>query len=82
MQAIPQQAGDMSVNDEELVSRFKAGDEASFDALVIRHRTYAYRLAYRLLGRHEDADDLAQEAFLRAYKSLHRFRGESRFHTW
>ena len=82
MQAIPQQAGDMSVNDEELVTRFKAGDEASFDALVIRHRTYAYRLAYRLLGRHEDADDLAQEAFLRAYKSLHRFRGESRFHTW
>ncbi len=82
MKSVPRQAGDPSISDEELVARFKAGNEASFDALVVRHRASAYRLAYRLMGRHEDADDLAQEAFLRAYRSLHRFRGESRFRTW
>ncbi len=82
MQAVPQQASDPSTSDEELVTRFKAGNEASFDALVVRHRTFVYRLAHRLTGRHEDADDLAQDAFLRAYRSLHRFRGESLFRTW
>jgi RNA polymerase sigma-70 factor (ECF subfamily) len=71
-----------SETDEQLVARFQAGDEAAFDALVVRHRAAIYCLAHRLTGRHEDADDLAQEAFLRAYRGLHRFRGESRFRTW
>jgi RNA polymerase sigma-70 factor (ECF subfamily) len=82
MEAAPGSLELPSETDEQLVARFQAGDEAAFDALVVRHRAATYRLAHRLTGRHEDADDLAQEAFLRAYRGLHRFRGESKFRTW
>jgi RNA polymerase sigma-70 factor (ECF subfamily) len=68
--------------DLALVRRFQAGDERAFDLLVLDHRREVYRLAYRLLGNHADADDLAQEAFLRAYRSLGKFRGDSAFRTW
>lgn len=69
-------------SDEQIVDRFKNGDESAFDALVLRHRNAVYRLAFRLMGTHADADDLAQDAFLRAYLGLRRFRGESLFGTW
>ncbi len=69
-------------SDAELVARFKGGDESAYDGLVARHRMAIYRIAFRLTGRHEEADDLAQEAFLRAYRALARFRGESTFRTW
>ncbi len=82
MEAAPQPAGSRATDDEDLVNRFRAGDETAFDALVDRHRRAVYRLAYRMTGRHEDADDLSQEAFLRMYTALHRFRGESSFRTW
>lgn len=68
--------------DQELVRRFQSGDEDAFDRLVELHRRDVYRLAFRLLGSHADADDLAQEAFLRVYRSLARFRGDSTFRTW
>jgi RNA polymerase sigma-70 factor (ECF subfamily) len=73
---------DSSLQDRELVRRFQAGDEGAFDRLVQEHQREVYRLAFRLLGNHADADDLAQEAFLRAYRSLTRFRGDSTFRTW
>lgn len=73
---------DPAARDSELVRRFQAGEEHAFDLLVEGHRRDVYRLAYRLLGNHADADDLAQEAFLRAYRSLSRFRGDSSFRTW
>lgn len=73
---------DLSAKDRELVLRFQSGDESAFDRLVEVHRRETYRLAYRLLGNHADADDLAQDAFLRAYRSLKRFRGDSSFRTW
>ena len=69
-------------SDEELVARFQGGDESAYDELVMRHRRGIYRLAHRLMGSHEDADDLCQEAFLRAYRALGRFRGEALFRTW
>ena len=69
-------------SDEQVVARFQGGDESAFDELVRRHRRAAYRLAHRLTGGHADADDIAQEAFLRAYRSLGRFRGEASFRTW
>ena len=72
---------DRQDNDERLVARFLQGDESAFDSLVVRHRQGVYRLAYRLLGGHEEADDVAQEAFLRAYRSLRGFRGEATFRT-
>ena len=68
--------------DERLVERFKRGDESAFDELVHRHRERIYRAAWRVAGNHAEADDLAQESFLRAYRSLSGFRGESRFLTW
>jgi len=73
---------DRNERDLALVRRFQAGDERAFDLLVEEHRREVYRLAYRLLGNHADADDLAQEAFLRGYRFLGRFRGESTFRTY
>jgi RNA polymerase sigma-70 factor (ECF subfamily) len=69
-------------SDEDLVDRFQQGDEIAFDDLVRRHRAMVYRAAWRLTGSHAEADDLAQEAFLRAYRALGGFRRESRFGTW
>lgn len=68
--------------DARLVERFRSGDERAFDELVHRHRQAVYRVAWRLTGNHADADDLAQEAFVRACRSLAGFRGESQFRTW
>lgn len=69
-------------SDGSLVARFQEGDESAFDELVARHRRMVYRLAYRLVGSHEDADDLSQEAFIRVYRGLPGFRGEAAFRTW
>ena len=66
----------------ELVARAKAGDEEAFGLLVESHSRDLFRLAYRLTGSRENADDVVQEAFLRAYRSLHRFDSRSRFGTW
>ena len=68
--------------DERLVERFRGGDESAFEELVHRHRERIYRAAWRVAGDHAEADDLAQESFVRAYRSLAGFRGESRFLTW
>ena len=66
----------------DLVSQAKAGDRRAFDQLVrITHRD-AYALALRLLGNSEDARDVVQDAYLRAYRGIGRFRGEARFSTW
>jgi len=73
---------DPNQRDLDLVRRFQAGDESAFDRLVETHRRDLYRLAYRLAGNHADADDMAQETFLRIYRSLGRFRRESSFRTW
>jgi RNA polymerase sigma-70 factor (ECF subfamily) len=69
-------------SDGKLVARFLQGDGSAFDELVLRHRRAVYRLAYRLLRNHEEADDVSQEAFLRAYRALPGFRGDATFRTW
>jgi RNA polymerase sigma-70 factor (ECF subfamily) len=69
------------MSDEALVKRFHQGDEEAFDELVERHRRRVYGLVCRVAGPPE-ADDLAQEVFLAAYRSLQGFRGESTFSTW
>jgi RNA polymerase sigma-70 factor (ECF subfamily) len=66
----------------DLVRAAKAGDRAAFDELVRATYADAYTLAFRLTGNEEDARDVVQEAYLRAYKSLKRFRGDAQFTTW
>ena len=66
----------------EQVRAAKAGDRSAFDELVRATYTDTYTLAFRLTGNEEDARDVVQEAYLRAYKSLKRFRGDAQFTTW
>lgn len=68
--------------DELLVERAKRGDVEAFEQLISQHERTVYNIAYRLTGNHEDANDVAQEAFLRAFSSLPDFRGDSSFATW
>jgi RNA polymerase sigma-70 factor (ECF subfamily) len=68
--------------DFEVVQRVLAGETAAFDVLVRQYQHEIYRLAYRMTRNAEDARDLAQEAFIQAYRSLASFRGQSRFSTW
>lgn len=70
------------VDDAELVARAREGDSDAFGTLVDRHRTAAYRAALVVLRSHADAEDAVQEAFVAAYRHLHRFRGDSAFCTW
>ena len=70
------------VSDEELVTRAQAGDQESFNQLVNRWERPIYALAYRTLGREEDARDVVQEAFLRAFRGLKGFKGQAKFSSW
>lgn len=72
----------MQPADDILINRSKNGDLEAFELLVKRYENKVYTVAYRFLGNHADASDLAQEAFLRLYQSLPGFRGESGFMTW
>lgn len=67
---------------DELVARAQAGERGAFDELVRRTHADTYTLAYRLCGNEEDARDVVQDAYLRAFKGLKRFRGDAQFTTW
>lgn len=71
-----------ALDDGALASAAAAGAREAFDVIVERHRRAVYRLCYRFAGNHEDASDLAQEVFIRAYRGLPRFKGESALGTW
>jgi len=72
------------VPDDEtaLVVRSRTGDTRAFDRLVETHQDRIYHLAYRITGNHADAQDAAQEAFVKAYRSLGAFRAQAAFSTW
>lgn len=72
----------MASTDDELVARSMGGDLDSFNQLVARWERPIYALAYRVLGREEDARDVCQEAFLRAFRALKGFKGEAKFSSW
>lgn len=73
----------MTVEEEQrLVQQARGGDVAAFEALVRAHEATVYRLALRQLGSREDAEDAAQEVFLKAYTSIRNFRGDSKLSVW
>src|SRR5262245_62451264 len=72
----------MTWTDEELVARSIGGDADSFNELVVRWERPIYALAYRTIGREDDARDVCQETFLRAYRALPGFRGQAKFSSW
>lgn len=65
-----------------LIRERQATDIADFDRIVDLHRKQVYGLAYQLTGNHEDADDISQEVFIRAYRSIRKFRGKAKISTW
>ena len=71
-----------AAEDRETIAASQRGDREAFDRLVERYQRDVYRLCYRYVNNHHDASDLAQESFLKAYRAIGRFRGESAFSTW
>jgi RNA polymerase sigma-70 factor (ECF subfamily) len=70
------------LEEREAIEACLGGDASAFDALVIRHQKAIQRVCYRFTGNTEDAADLTQEVFVKAYRSLSKFRGTSAFSTW
>ncbi len=71
-----------SQEDRVLIERFKSGDETAFGKLVEKHAGRAYQIAYSILGSRQDAEEVAQDVFIRIYRALPKFRGDSEFTTW
>ncbi len=78
-EATPAQA---DVSELDLVERCQAGDTEAFDELVTRYRTRIFGMIYNMVHSEQDAWDLAQDSFVKAWKSIKRFRGHSSFYTW
>jgi RNA polymerase sigma-70 factor (ECF subfamily) len=70
------------LDDAALVAAAVAGNRDAFDVIVERHRRAVYQLCYRFVNNHEDASDLAQDAFVRAWKGLKNFKGQAALSTW
>ena len=78
-EATPAQA---DVSELDLVKRCQEGDAEAFDELVTRYRTRVFGMIYNMVHSEQDAWDLAQDSFIKAWKSIKRFRGQSSFYTW
>jgi RNA polymerase sigma-70 factor (ECF subfamily) len=72
----------MTRTDEELVALSIGGDAESFNQLVLRWERPIFALAYRVIGREEEARDVVQETFLRAFRGIGKFRGQAKFSSW
>ena len=70
------------LSDEELVAKSQNGDKEAFEQLVIRNQDLVFSLAFKLSGNRDLANDIAQEAFIRAWRAIEKFRGDSAFSTW
>ena len=68
--------------DSDLIIRAAGGDPTAFQALVERHRSMVYRVAYQFAGNHHDAEDIAQEVFIKVYRSLDKFRQDAQLTSW
>lgn len=68
--------------DTDLIARAAAGDHAAFHTIVEKHRAMVYRVAYQFAGNHHDAEDIAQDVFIKVYRSLDRFRQDAQLTSW
>jgi RNA polymerase sigma-70 factor, ECF subfamily len=68
--------------DADLITRAAGGDPTAFQALVERHRSMVYRVAFQFAGNHHDAEDIAQEVFIKVYRSLDKFRQDAQLTSW
>jgi len=82
MRASGEQLESVEITDAVAVERTMAGERNAYRVLVERHSQHVYRLAYRMTGNREDAEEVVQEAFLRAYQKLAQFTGSASFGTW
>ncbi|HWX24021.1 MAG TPA: sigma-70 family RNA polymerase sigma factor [Vicinamibacteria bacterium] len=78
----PSPTGRLHEEDKDAVLACQRGEREAFDRLVERYQRDVYRLCYRYVNNHHDANDMAQEAFLRAFRAIGKFRGDSAFSTW
>ena len=72
----------MGVADNDIIDQIRAGDARKYALLVDRHKDKVFTLAVRLVGNKSEAEELVQDGFMRAYRSLDRFRGDAKFSTW
>jgi RNA polymerase sigma-70 factor, ECF subfamily len=81
---VPTETADIATgpDDLDLVARSQAGDTSAFNELVTRYRNRTYAMIYNMVRNEQDAWDLAQDGFLKAWKSIGKFRGQSSFYTW
>jgi len=80
--AVPAQVPAVDLADRDLVRRAQAGDKSAYDDLVQRYQERVYATIYHMTSNHEDASDLAQDVFVRAWTALRSFKGDSSFYTW
>ncbi|MCI0744725.1 MAG: sigma-70 family RNA polymerase sigma factor [Verrucomicrobia subdivision 3 bacterium] len=78
----PEKAQPAFPDDLELVRRARTGDSEAYDGLVQRYQERIYATVYHMTSNHEDANDLAQETFIKAFQALRSFKGDSSFYTW
>ncbi len=71
-----------AADEQQLILQVKDGSHSAFSLLVERYMKHAYNIAYGFLNDHDDAEDVAQESFVRVYESINGFRGDSNFNTW
>ena len=72
----------MNITEAELIRRSQEGDLDAFEQLILQYEKRVYTIAYKYMSNHEDASDMAQEALIKAYRSIASFRGEAAFGTW
>jgi RNA polymerase sigma factor (sigma-70 family) len=72
----------MQQNDIQLIGRILDGDTSGYAVLVERYKDLAFTIAYRILGKREDAEEVVQDAFVKAFRNLHSFRQKAKFSTW
>lgn len=72
----------MTADEQQLIEKMKTGDRTAFREVVEKYKRKVYYLALDLIGNHDDAEDLSQEVFIKVFKSVSNFKGDSKFSTW